>query len=105
MIVSNYAWSALAPLKFNLESLLGTKYAKTGLTTPILTWLVIFTVGNFNIMNAYNNAIGITTFADDNIQAFKYITPTITILPYDAYAALTSSSSSNSSSKTTSISL
>ena len=97
MTVSNYAWSALAPLKFNLESLLGTQYAKTGLSTPILTRLVIFTVGNFNIMNAYNNASNTTTFADDNIQVFKYITPTITILPYSSLTALLGSDSTSSS--------
>ena len=75
MTISNYAWLTLAPLKFNLESLLGTQYAKTGLPTPILTRLVIFTVGNFNIMNAYDNAIGTTTFADDNIQVFTLLQP------------------------------
>ena len=97
MTVSNYAWLALVPLKFNLESLLGTNYAKVGLPTPILTHVVIFTAGNFNIMNAYDNAASTTTFADDNIQVFKYITPTITILPYSSLTALLGSDSTSSS--------
>ena len=47
-------------------------------------------------MNAYDNTANTTTFADDNIHVFKYITPTITILPYKSLLELLGIETTNS---------
>ena len=93
MTVSTYAFSSFAPMKFNLEAILGSD----SLSYPVLTRLVVFTVGAQNVYNAaYNITTQTTTFAQAHLKVFKYVTPAITLLPYAVYAGLTSSGTSTS---------
>ena len=114
---SNYSLTPYAPLQFGMSNLVESvaqsleqdssttismdSLINNATTTssspainwdfPILTRLVIFTGGIYNMLNAYdgNDASGQpVTFAEDNINVFKYTTPAITLLPWNVYQAL-----------------